>query len=215
MHALVIGVTGATGSDLIQQLLNDDAFDRVDVFVRREFALQHAKLTAHVINFDAPQEWHALVKGDVLFSCLGTTLDAAGSKDAQWKIDYDYQYNFAKAARDNGVATYVLVSAEGANSKSPVFYSKMKGKLEDAVCELAFHYLVIFNPPLLVRKNTDRNGEVIAEKVLGFLNTFGILRSQKPLPTAVLARAMVNAAKANAAGVAKFRREEIWNRAGT
>lgn len=214
MHALIIGVTGATGTDLLHQLLADDAFNRVDVFVRRALDVQHEKLHVHRIDFEAPDQWRELVKGDVLFSCLGTTLKAAGSKDAQWKIDYDYQYNFAKAASENGVPTYVLVSADGANARSPIFYSKMKGKLEDAVQALGFRNVVIFNPPILERKNTDRSGEVTGIRVIRFLNRFGILRSQKPLPTEILARAMINTAKTNAAGVAKFKGAEIWRRAG-
>lgn len=214
MHALIIGVTGATGSDLLQQLLADDAFDRVDVFVRRPFAIVHAKLHAHRINFDAPDEWRDLVRGDVLFSCLGTTLKIAGSKEAQWKIDYDYQYEFAKAARANDVGTYVLVSADGASARSPLFYSRMKGKLEDAVKALGFRNTVIFNPPILERKNTDRSGEVTGIRVLRFLNRFGILRSQTPLSTEILARAMISAAKANTTGVARYRGADIWQRAG-
>lgn len=214
MRALIVGVTGATGSDLLQQLLADDAVERVDVFVRRPFDVKHAKLTAHQINFDATDEWRDLVKGDVLFSCLGTTLKVAGSKEAQWKIDYDYQYNFAKAASANGVPAYVLVSADGANSRSPIFYSKMKGQLEDAVQALGFRNLVIFNPPILERKNTDRSGEMTGIRVIRFLNRFGILRSQTPLSTEILAKAMICAAKVNAVGVLKLRGEQIWHRAG-
>src|SRR5215213_2193835 len=103
MHALLIGATGATGKDLLNLLLKDETFHQIDIFVRRKLELQHEKLHVHVIDFDKPEQWQHLVKGDVLFSCLGTTLKVAGSKEAQWKIDYDYQYNFAKAARENNV----------------------------------------------------------------------------------------------------------------
>ncbi|MDA6130770.1 NAD(P)H-binding protein, partial [Escherichia coli] len=92
MHALLIGATGATGKDLLDILLEDDSFHRVDIFARRDLHIQHEKLKVHVIDFDNSEQWKHLVKGDVLFSCLGTTLKAAGSKEAQWKIDYDYQY---------------------------------------------------------------------------------------------------------------------------
>ncbi|MGV3711323.1 MAG: NAD(P)H-binding protein [Gemmatimonas sp.] len=214
MHALIVGVTGATGSDVLDQLLADSACTRVDVFVRRPFDRQHTKLHVHQINFDAPAEWQHLVQGDVLFSCLGTTLKVAGSKEAQWKIDYDYQYNFAKAARENGVASYVLVSADGASARSPIFYSKMKGQLEDAVQALGFQNVIIFNPPILERKNTDRSGEVTGIRVINFLNRFGILRSQKPLRTEILAQAMINCAKVKASGVLKLKGAEIWRRAG-
>ncbi|WP_217593986.1 hypothetical protein [Cohnella sp. GbtcB17] len=60
------------------------------------------------------------MKGDVLFSCLGTTIKAAGSQEAQWKIDYEYQYRFAKIASDNGGGRYVLESAGFASLSLPM-----------------------------------------------------------------------------------------------
>ena len=125
MKALLIGATGATGKDLLELLLKDEEINQVDVFVRRELYVKHEKLNIHIIDFDKPEEWKHLVKGDVLFSCLGTTLKLAGSKEAQWKIDYEYQYQFAKIAKENNVNSYVLVSAANASSKSSIFYSKI------------------------------------------------------------------------------------------
>ena len=210
MKALLIGATGATGKDLLRLLLKDDAFTRVDIFVRHQPEVNHSKLTVHVIDFDKPEQWKPLVKGDVLFSCLGTTLKAAGSKNAQWKIDYEYQYQFAKAAKENSVDNYVLVSSSGADPKSKIFYTMMKGKLEEAVKALHFSKVTIFNPPILERKNTDRKGEVIALKVVHFFNKMGLFLSQKPLPTAILAQAMINAAKTKKSGLSFVKGKAIW-----
>lgn len=195
MKALLIGATGATGTDLLKKLLNDTSFDEVAVFVRKPIAVTNDKLKVHVVDFDRPEEWSHLVKGDVAFSCLGTTLKAAGSKEAQRKVDYDYQYNFARTAKENNVAHFILVSSFGANSKSDFFYSQIKGELEDAVKKLTFKKTTIFNPGMLQRKNTDRPGEVVAQKVLQFINMLGLFKKHKPLPTEVLAQAMMNAAK--------------------
>lgn len=195
MNALLIGATGATGTDLLKKLLNDTSFDEVAVFVRKPIAVTNDKLKVHVVDFDRPEEWNHLVKGDVAFSCLGTTLKAAGSKEAQRKVDYDYQYNFARTAKENNVAHFILVSSFGANSKSDFFYSQIKGELEDAVKKLTLKKTTIFNPGMLQRKNTDRPGEVVAQKVLQFINMLGLFKKHKPLPTEVLAQAMMNAAK--------------------
>ncbi len=195
MKALLIGATGATGKDLLELRLKDEEINQVDIFVRRELKFNHEKLNSHIIDFDKPEEWKRLVKGDVLFSCLGTTLKIAGSKEAQWKIDYEYQYQFAKTAKENNVNTYVLVSAANASSKSLIFYSKMKGQLEDDVKALQFLKTIIFNPPLLIRENTDRKMEVLGAKMIIFLNYLGIFRSQKPLSTQLLAEAMLKSAK--------------------
>ena len=195
MKALIIGATGSTGSKVLELLLKDETYSQVTVFVRRELKIKHDKLKVHIIDFNQTEQWKTLVQGDALFSCLGTTLQAAGSKDAQWKIDYDYQYQFAKAAQQNGVTNYVLISSSNASSKSFFFYSKMKGQLEDAVKLLGFSKLLIFRPPLLIREKSERKMEVLATKVLTFFNNVGLLRSQKPMPTNVLAKAMVKAVK--------------------
>ena len=89
MHALIIGATGATGRALLDTLLADTAFTQVSIFVRRPLALDHPKLAIHVIDFEQPHTWQHHVRGDALFSCLGTTLKDAGSQQTQWRIDYD------------------------------------------------------------------------------------------------------------------------------
>jgi uncharacterized protein YbjT (DUF2867 family) len=152
MKALVIGATGATGKDLVNQLLTDKDFEEIDVFVRKPLDIQNNKLKVHVVNFENPDEWKNMVKGDVAFSCLGTTLKTAGSKEAQRKVDFDYQYEFAKAAKENDVEDYILVSAYGADPKSKIFYSKMKGELEEAVKQLHFNKITIFKPGMLERR---------------------------------------------------------------
>lgn len=192
MKILLIGATGATGRDLLKLLLDDSEVDSVVIFVRRDVGIEHHKLTIHVIDFEKPEEWVHLVNGDVLFSCLGTTLKDAGSKAAQWKVDYDYQYSFAKAARENGVNSYVLVSAMNASSKSMFFYSRMKGKLDEDVSKLGFPKLLIFRPPSLIRKGSERRMEKVSVKVIGFFNRLGLMRSLKPMTTETLAKQMLD-----------------------
>ena len=195
MKALVIGATGAVGKDLVVLLLKDDAFEGVTVFVRRPLAIENPKLTVHVIDFDRPEQWKDLLRGDVLFSCLGTTIRAAGSQANQWKVDYTYQYEAAKAARENGVETYALVSSIGANPKSNIFYTRMKGELEVAVKQLGFPACYILQPPSLVRKGSDRFGEKAGVVMLKALNAIGLMRSWTPMPTEEVAAAMVRLAK--------------------
>lgn len=210
MKALVIGATGATGKDLVSQLLNDKEFDTVDVFVRKPLDIKSEKLNVHVVDFENPEEWKDSVKGDVAFSCLGTTLKTAGSKEAQRKVDFDYQYQFAKAAKENNVDDYVLVSAYGADPKSKIFYSKMKGELEDAVKQLHFNKITIFKPGMLERKDSDRTGEVLGSRIIKFANKIGLLESQKPLPTNILAKAMINSSKIKSNGYSSIKLGNIF-----
>lgn len=209
MKALVIGATGAVGKDLVEQLLKDDSFERVDVFVRREMPLLSSKLVSHVVDFDHPEIWAELLTGDVLFSCLGTTIKAAGSQDAQWKVDYTYQYDAARAARANGVRQYILVSSVGADAKSKIFYSRMKGQLDEDVAKLGFPGCFILRPPSLIRKGSDRFGEKAGVVVLKALNAIGLMRSWTPMPTEEVAAAMVRLAKSGKTGHGIITSQEI------
>ncbi|RST28238.1 NAD(P)H-binding protein [Chryseobacterium lacus] len=211
MKALVIGATGATGKELVGKLLVDPDFHEIHAFSRRNLSATHPKLTVHVIDFEKPEDWRDLVKGDVAFSCLGTTLKDAGSKANQWKVDHDYQLDFAKAAKENQVEDYILVSAYGAHPKSKLFYSRMKGALEEAVKGLHFNKITIFQPGMLERKESERSGEVLGGKIIKFANKLGILTSQKPLPTEVLAQAMINAAKIKSNGYSKIKLGAIFS----
>ncbi|HOB24804.1 MAG TPA: NAD(P)H-binding protein [Kaistella sp.] len=211
MKALVIGATGATGKDLVNKLLEDKDFQEVHAFVRRPLNIKNEKLKAHVVDFEKPEEWKDLVKGDVAFSCLGTTLKDAGSKDAQRKVDFDYQYQFAKNAKENEVEDYILVSSYGANPNSKIFYSRMKGELEKEVKNLHFNKMTIFQPGMLERKDSDRTGEVLGGKIIKFANKLGIFESQKPLPTDVLAQAMINSSKIKSYGYSKIKLGSIFS----
>jgi len=211
MKTLVIGATGAVGKDLVQLLIDDSSVERVDIFVRREVKISAAKLVVHVIDFDHPETWADQLQGDVLFSCLGTTIKAAGSQENQWKVDYTYQYEAAKAAKANGVKTYVLVSSVGANAKSKVFYTKMKGALDDAVQELGFEGCFILRPPSLIRKGSDRFGEKVGIVALKVFNAIGLLRSFTPMRTEDVAAAMIRLAKSGRQSVEIIDSQEILN----
>ena len=198
LKALVIGATGATGRELVNLLINDEDFDQVSIFVRKAPELVHEKLKIHTIHFNEIKKHKDLIKGDILFSALGTTKKEAGGKQRQYIIDYTYQYEFAKIAAENGVDQLSLVSSIGANPKSFMFYPKMKGELESDVKKLKFKKIDIFQPPILIRQpEIIRKAEKKAISIIQKLNKLGILKSQQPLMVSNLAERMVKTAKTN------------------
>ena len=201
MKAIVIGATGAVGKKLVRALLDDARYTEVAVFVRRAPGVTHSKLTAHVINFEQPDTWRALVTGDVLFSALGTSLKQAGSKEAQRRIDYDYQHMFAEAAHANGVPHLVLLSSLGADSRSSIFYLRLKGELDDAVQRLGFDTVHIVRPPSLIRPEAKRLGETAVVKILQGLNAVGIAKNLAPMSVDTVARCMMEIGTENRGGV--------------
>ena len=212
LHALVLGATGATGRELVELLLDDSNFNQVSIFVRTVPKISDKKLTIHKIEFTKLNEYKDLIKGDILFSALGTTKKDAGGKKEQYLVDYTYQYEFAKIASENGVANYSLVSSYGANANSSFFYPKIKGELEESVKKLNFKKIDIFQPPMLIRQSDlMRSGEKSGIKFLNTVNKIGVLKSQKPLNVKDLALKMVSFAMLkNQFGITTYQPKDLF-----
>jgi uncharacterized protein YbjT (DUF2867 family) len=189
--ANVIGATGLVGQQLVNQLLFHSQFDVVRIFVRHKTRFIHPKLEEKIIDFNQPESWKHMISGDVLFSTLGTTIKAVKTKENQYRVDFTYQYEFAKAASDNGIPTYVLVSSIGANPKSMVFYTRMKGELEQAVTKLNFKKLIILRPSILDGNRSEKRvGEIMGLMLSRALSKL-IPKKYTPTPIGVLSSKMI------------------------
>jgi uncharacterized protein YbjT (DUF2867 family) len=209
--AIIIGATGLTGSQLVDLLLNDDRFNKIVVFGRRPMGFKHPKLEEHIIDFDYPEYWGDLVQGDVLFSALGTTLKAVGSQDAQYRVDYTYQYQFAEAAASNQVPTYVLVSSVAANPASVNFFMRMKGELERDIKKLPFQHIQIIQPgPLDGDRKENRKMERLSLKILKYLNRFNILNKYRPIHVRIVAQKMINVSFSTATEPQTYTLEQVF-----
>lgn len=190
--ANVIGASGLVGQQLVAQLLEHPEFEKVRSFVRRPSEMNHPKLEEIRIDFDQPEIWNHLVQGDALFSTLGTTIKTAKTKANQYRVDFTFQYEFAKAAAGNGVGAFVLVSSMGADPKSSVFYSRIKGELEEAVAKLNFRKCIIVRPSILDgNRQEKRAGERVGLIISRFLTRF-ILKKYRPTPADVLSAKMIS-----------------------
>ncbi len=203
--AIVIGATGFVGSRLVDMLLKDTRFETVKVFTRKSTGLHSDRLQEHVVNFDEPDSWKKLVTGDVLYSAMGTTLRAAGSKEAQYKVDYTYQYEVAKIAAANNVPTCVLVSAAGSSPESGIFYSRIKGELERDIKKLPFDTIHIIRPGMLGSGRKEvRTGEQIGIGVMKIVSLIPGLKKLRPIEGNEVAQAMINATFMHAIGIHSY-----------
>ena len=213
--AIVIGATGLVGSQVVNQLIEAKHVSKVVTLTRRALrpSEQHdcAKFENHVVDFDCLADSASLFKGDILFSCLGTTLKQAGSIQAQRVVDLDYQYQAAKLAAEQGVGHLLLVSSSGADSKSLSPYLKMKGELEDKIQDLAFSHISIFQPSLLLgNRHSTRAAEDIASKVLPLICKLPGLKRYRPIYGAEVAEKMVAESAQPKSAVRRFKLDEVF-----
>lgn len=191
--AIVIGSTGLIGNLLVNKLLIDDRYKSVKVFSRRSTGINNQKLDEQMVDFDETEKWRHKITGDELFSAMGTTIRKAKSTSIQYKVDVTYQYEVAKAAAENGVSSYFLVSSSGANAKSKLFYMRIKGELEEKAKLLPFRKIRVFRPSLLLGERPEKRfGEKAAENILKIVAPiFPFLKNQRPIEGEKVARAMI------------------------
>ena len=119
----------------------------------------------------------------------------------------------SKAAAENGVNNYVLVSSSGANPNSRLFYARMKGELDEAVKKLSFKKISIIKPSVLggPRKET-RIGEKIGIVMADFLGAIvPPLKKYRTIHAGIVADAMRNAVLDGDEGVFNYELEEVFN----
>ena len=144
---LVAGATGLVGRAILQGLLADESVAAVHTLGRRQLALEHPRLTQHVVDFRSLPPLPAVQEA---FLALGTTIKVAGSQQAFRAVDYEANLVVARAARAQGASRLGLVSAMGAHPGSRIFYNRVKGELEQAVMQLGYAAVVIARPSFLV-----------------------------------------------------------------
>lgn len=200
--ALLAGATGLTGGHLLSLLLADSRYTLVHALVRKPGLPSHPRLQEHAFDYDHPAALSASTMDDV-FCCLGTTIKKAGSQAAFRKVDFDYVVNLAHLARKSGAKRFLVISSLGANAHSPVFYSRVKGEMENAVRDTGFDELHIFQPSLLLGNRhesrlAERAGIAASGIIAPFM--FGPMRKYRPVEAQTVAVAMLKAAWANRRG---------------
>ena len=195
--ALLAGATGLVGHALLPMLIADRRYERVHVLLRRRAGniLEDAKLTVHQVDFARLPE--AFPRVDDVYIALGTTIRVAGSESAFRQVDFDFVVNTARAARAARATRRAVVSALGADPKSRVFYSRVKGEMQVAVAQLGYASVVIAQPSLLLGDRTAlgqpvRSGERWAARLLGPLRSV-MPKAVRPIEARAVAAAMLAA----------------------
>lgn len=200
--AIIIGATGLIGSTLVEQILENPAYSKVILLLRKPLNISHPKLLQELIDFDKSDA--SKIVGDDLFCAMGTTLAKAGSKEAQYKIDCTYPFEIGKIAKANGMKQYILVSSLGADFQSSNFYLRTKGDLEQKIESLGFQNFVSLRPSFLLGDRKEfRLGEKIAVVIAKLLSPLmiGGLKKYRGIEASKVANSMQKFANQGLTGV--------------
>ncbi len=169
--AIILGATGLTGGLLLDQLIVDSTYDKIKLFSRSSVASASEKVEEYLADTLELELYQEQFTGDEVFCCIGTTALKTPNKKKYKAIDYGIPVSAATLAKRNGIATFIVLSSMGADSKSSVFYSKTKGEMECDVLLQNVPHTFILRPSLIGgHRNEYRLGEKIAKVAMRLLN---------------------------------------------
>lgn len=195
--ALLFGATGLTGSFLLQELLKEEAYSNIVVVTRKETGVRHNKIHELVTDFRDRQLLNEVIKADVLFCCLGTTIKKAGSQAAFRKVDLELPLLLAEIASKNNVPAFIIMSSIGAKAGTSNFYLRTKGEMENGVLKAGIPNVAIFRPSMLMGARAElRLAEFLGKIAINALSPLfsGPFRKYKPIESKDVARAMLRIA---------------------
>lgn len=194
MKAIVLGSTGLVGGELTRLLAEESSIEHILLLNRREAGLSHPKITEKIVDFGDIKSFETEIQGDYLFCCLGTTIKKAQSKEAFRRVDLDLPLEFAEIFSKKNHRAFAVVSALGASSRSPFFYSQVKGDLEQELKGLPLNKLVIVRPSLLLGEREEkRTAEDLGQKLAPLLSKL-LPKKYRPAPAREVAKTLIDLA---------------------
>lgn len=160
--AIILGASGLTGGLLLEKLIVDDRYESIKLFSRSSIKGLPNKVKQYIGDLLELEQFKNDFTGDEVYCCIGTTAKKTPDKSLYRDIDYGIPVAAAKLAKANGINTFLVISAMGANKKSSVFYNRTKGEMEQEVLNQAIPRTSILRPSLI---GGERNEQRLLEKI--------------------------------------------------
>ena len=209
--ALVFGSSGLIGGHLLYQLIKNNNYNKIKLFVRSETSINDPKIEIIKTDFNYLENYKEDIKGDDCFFCIGTTKQNSPDKNEYQRVELEIPKKIAQIARSNSVNSFIFVSSIYANPKSSGDYVKFKGLVEEELKKLNFSNLGILRPSFLMgNRKENRTGEKIGILTFRLLSPLllGPLKKMKPINSETVSKAMIKIANENL-GKTIFESDEI------
>ena len=198
--AVVFGSTGLIGGHLVNQLIQDNYYTKIKIFVRSQTSINNEKVEVINIDFNNLGNHKTEITGDDCFFCIGTTKQNSPDKNDYQKVELDIPKEIAQIAKANSVKSFIFISSIYANPNSSGNYVKFKGLVEEELKKLNFSNLGILRPSFLMGKRKEnRLGETIGIFAFSALSPllFGPFKKMRPISSENVAKAMIKIANSN------------------
>ncbi len=195
--ALVFGSSGLIGGHLLNQLIKNDNYNKIKLFVRSELIINEPKVEIIKTDFNNLDDYKKDITGDDCFFCIGTTRKNSPDKKEYQKVELEIPKKIAQVAKSNSVNSFIFISSIYANPKNLGDYVKFKGLVEEELKKLNFSNLGILRPSFLMGdRKENRVGEKIGILTFRLLSPLllGPLKKMRPINSEKVAKAMIKIA---------------------
>ena len=192
--ALLFGASGLVGSHVLNQLISNNNYSKIKLFVRSSINISDPKIEIIQTDFNNLENHREDIKGDDCFFCIGTTKKNSPDKNEYKRVELEVPKQIAQIAKSNLVNSFVFISSGYADPKSSGDYLKYKGEVEEELKRLNFPKLGIMRPSFLLGDRKEKRiGEKIGIFVFKLLSPLflGPLKKMKPIHSATVAKAMI------------------------
>jgi uncharacterized protein YbjT (DUF2867 family) len=192
--ALLFGASGLVGSHVLSQLISNNNYSKIKLFVRSSIDISDPKIEIIQTDFKNLENHREDIKGDDCFFCIGTTKKNSPDKNEYKRVELEVPKQIAQIAKSNLVNSFVFISSGYADPKSSGDYLKFKGEVEEELKRLNFTKLGIMRPSFLLGDRKEKRiGEKIGIFVFKLLSPLflGPLKKMKPIHSAIVAKAMI------------------------
>lgn len=208
--ALLFGASGMVGSHLLEYLLQNPAYGKVTIVVRKDIGITHPKLTTLIGDLNSLPSLKEKIEANDVFIALGTTKSKTPDPKEYYKIDHDYPVQAARIAKENGATSVFLVSAVGPDANSSLFYIRTKGETERDVLALDFNHTHIFRPSMIMgNRREKRSMEKVFIGIFSIVNPLFFKSKYRGIDAKDIALAMNNAAQKPAGRVQVYHWKEM------
>ena len=198
--ALLFGASGLVGGHLLNQLIKNNNYSKIKLFVRSVPQISDPKIEIIETDFNNLENHNEDIKGDDCFFCIGTTKQNSPDKNEYQRVELEVPKQIAQIAKSNLVNSFIFVSALYANPKSSGNYVRFKGMVEEELKRLNFPKLALMRPSFLMGDRKEKRvGEKIGIFVFKLLSPLllGPLKKMRPIHSETVAKAMIRAANEN------------------
>jgi uncharacterized protein YbjT (DUF2867 family) len=192
--ALLFGASGLVGSHVLYQLISNNNYSKIKLFVRSSIDTSDPKIEIIQTDFNNLENHREDIKGDDCFFCIGTTKKNSPDKNEYKRVELEVPKQVAQIAKSNSVNSFVFISSGYADPKSSGDYLKFKGEVEEELKRLNFPNLGIMRPSFLLGDRKEKRiGEKIGIFVFKLLSPLflGPLKKMKPIQSVTVAKAMI------------------------